>query len=438
MASRRRPPPRSGPAKPAAPGQASIESLEDPPERTVISEMPVFDDEAPTPVPEVSAPPTPRPPPTGAKLGAAPVPAAPEVRREATFVGLPVGLGAEPAEEPLGLPTGSTPEPPSTSRPPTDRGAVTRARAPSASPSRGRPSEVSVQPAPASPAASTGLSLPTPGAPSRSSGEGLRLPRPGAPATPASAPAPARGGEAPAVEAPSPRVALPLGFDAPDPAEAKPVAVPLYAEARPSGSGRWAGVAVAAAVLGVVALFAGGEEPSVDEAGGAEASQGPRARTQAAYTPPPRSIEAPTRPSSAVARARAAGRAAPRGASIARRRAAKPGWSPERLAALSGGASPPALGGEAQPRQTYGRPYLEDEGAPPQPPMLMIFTAPPGMTIELEGKLYGRTPLVRPVYGAVDKLRVRLRGAGYEPKSVVIEPGKDGQFRFNGVMTPVE
>ncbi|MCA9046120.1 MAG: PEGA domain-containing protein, partial [Planctomycetaceae bacterium] len=148
----------------------------------------------------------------------------------------------------------------------------------------------------------------------------------------------------------------------------------------------------------------------------------------------PRAPEAPTRPSSAVARAT---RTKKKGASIARRQGGAPVWTKDRVSALAApGAELPALGGEKKAPDDFRRSYLEDESAPAQP-MLMIFTVPPGMTIEVDGRPYGRTPMVRALYGNVERLDVRLSGAGYQTQEVSLRPEKDGFLRFNGVMTPV-
>lgn len=452
MASRRRPPPRPEPAP-------ALEAPSDAAERTVISQMPVFEDEAPTPVPEVVvAPPrpakpkapTPRPAPRralstaprpassrkvappapakprAARLGASAPPALAEPElpaaagapapREATFVGLPVGLGAPP--EPPAAPT-----PP----PPAPRAQVSV----SAAPQDARGPQISVRPAGFSAGARAPSPIPEPAG-------GLRLPVPGA--APAAPPVEPR---APSASAPAPRAALPLGFD--DGGDAAPKEkrfdLPELEPERPAGRGT--GLLIAAGLCASLVVgafvFAGGDDasaPALGEAGSAEVALARTPRTAARLTPTP-SQAPPLQPSSAVQRAR---RTKKKGASIARRRNRPPTWSSERVAALAApGAEVPKMGGEQKPpREDFGRSYLQQAKDGPQQPMLYLFTVPPGMTIEVDGKLYGRTPLVRPLYGDVSRLDVRLSGPGYNTNTVSLRPEKDGSIRFNGVMSPVQ
>ncbi len=113
-------------------------------------------------------------------------------------------------------------------------------------------------------------------------------------------------------------------------------------------------------------------------------------------------------------------------------------WSSARIAALQApDAQTPEFGGAARKEVDHRRSYLKDEQTPGVP-MLMIFTHPPGMTIEVAGKLFGRTPLIRPLYGDVPSLDVKLTGLGFKEKRFTLRPDKERNLRFNGVMEPQE
>lgn len=438
MAARRRPPP-GGPQAEGTPDSRPVsplppmESLAGPAERTVLSELPVFEDEAPTPVPEAPkgpAPVVPRaPPPRGTitrsgtavpqarptsaprstparPAGAAPVPQGfegPPARREATFVGLPVGLGgAEPAA------------PPASAAPP----------APAAPP-----------PAPAAPPpmaeARRRLTLPTPGAPSApeaqspevpSPAPGLKLPIGGPPAAP------------PPAEPPPARRQGALTFQ-PDPSESPKPRPPLTMVVGPEAGGgatRWlAGAALAVVALVAVVFYAGsGDKPatrgSAAPAPGAVVAQAPTSVARPALPAPE-----PGAPPVSSALARAEQHEAP---PIARKQNRRPMWPPERVEALKDPDSRPEFGGEFHPPVDYHRPYLEDE-VPSTPPLLTVFTHPPGMTVKVDGQLRGRTPYVLPLTGDEKRIEVELSGAGFITQRTSLTPDKeDGAFRWNTVM----
>jgi hypothetical protein len=272
MAARRRPPP--GPPEPSAPGVKPGPALEGPgdaAERTVISQMPVFEDEAPTPVPEVVVAPPPRsvtlppalqrpsppprqgtaPPPRGTvtrsgpgprpESRARPAPPVPEgfeepelpgdgrrpapPRKEATFVGLPVGLGAGPSPQ--------APSPPerASSRPAVPARGTLDLPGDPAVPLRGAPSAGSPEPAGARrpglervAAASPEPAAPHRGAPSAGSPEPAGPRRPGLERVAASSPEPAAPRSA-APLAPAPRLTLPVP-GAPPPAGSPPAPLP--------------------------------------------------------------------------------------------------------------------------------------------------------------------------------------------------------------------
>lgn len=406
-----------------------MESLAGPAERTALSEMPVFEDEAPTPVPEAPKAPAPvvprAPPPRGTitrsgtavpqarptsdprSAPARPVGAAvpqgfegPPARREATFVGLPVGLGAEPAAPPV--PAASAPAAPAPAAPPPVAEARRR------------------------------LTLPTPGAPSApearppevpSPAPGLKLPIGGAPAAPP-----------PPVEAAPARRQGALTFQ-PDPSESPRSRPPLTMVAGPEAGGgatRW----LAGAALGVVALVAvvfytgSGDKPaaqgSAAPAPGAVVAEAPKSVARPALPTPE-----PGAPPVSSALARAEKHEAP---PIAREQNRRPMWPPERVEALKDPNSRPEFGGEFHPPVDYHRPYLEDE-VPSTPPLLTVFTHPPGMTVKVDGQLRGRTPYVLPLTGEEKRMEVELSGAGFITQRTSLTPDKeDGAFRWNTVM----
>lgn len=392
----------------------------------MLTQMPDFDDEAPTPLPQIVVSPparavsraparatsrptnTPAPAPFQSRpvsparpLGAAPIPEAdtdpgsraPVVRREATFIGLPVGLGAP---DPSPTPRAPSPAP----------------RAPS--------------PVPLSLPLARPPSAPTPAAVSAP----LRLANPLGSASPPAARALSPAGPVATPSRPRP----PLSFDAPDPAP-KPDLQFIAPAPVSGGLSPWVGLGAAAVVVTVLGLFAwSGDEPEQSQAHHPQhAARGVAGKTEA---PAPIHVaDAPTQPSSAVARAKAS---KSRGATIARRQGSTPMWSKARVAALQESAStPPEFGGTLRQPVDYHRKYLENDTSPTVP-MLMIFTHPPGMTIEVSGKLYGRTPLIKAMYGEVPRLDVTLSGAGFKTKKMTLSADKEGNLRFNGVMQPID
>lgn len=433
MASRRRPPasrPSEPPAKQEAPQDAA--------ERTVITQIPVFEDEMPTPVPRVQTPPPRAPSPRGqvtrsrpdaqrrglnvtparprppSKLGAA-VPVATRkpaegnansMPREATFIGLPVGLGAGPAPKPKA----SLPLPPAPKLSPQ------RSASP-AVPSRG----------PAVPPLSLGRPAAVPGTPS----PGLRLPKPGGMGSPVPAPAVGAAPEPPSL---SGALSQPAGL----PLSAGNAGLPRPTSSVDDNSASsqrmmLAAGAVVALTIGVFVYAASDSEP--EPAPGA-----PVVISRTTVTPTANTnnvgrttvAAGQTQPSSAVQRARRSKR---KGASIARRRGGHPVWGKSRLAALSKpGADVPEFGGAVRKEFDYHRSYLKDDDGPGVP-MLMIFTQPPGMTIEVAGQLYGRTPLLKPLYTPVSSLDIRLTGAGFQDQRQTVRAAKDGSIRLNAIMT---
>ncbi|MCA9554283.1 MAG: PEGA domain-containing protein, partial [Myxococcales bacterium] len=119
---------------------------------------------------------------------------------------------------------------------------------------------------------------------------------------------------------------------------------------------------------------------------------------------------------------------------IAREQNRRPMWPPERVEALKDPNSRPEFGGEFHPPVDYHRPYLEDE-VPSTPPLLTVFTHPPGMTVKVDGQLRGRTPYVLPLTGEEKRMEVELSGAGFITQRTSLTPDKeDGAFRWNTVM----
>ncbi len=442
MASRRRPPA----SRPSAP-PAQEEVPQDAAERTVISQMPVFEDELPTPVPQVQAPPAPArpvrapstqkrapaasrgqaPAPRGAvtrsrsgagqpgltvtpaqprsrsKLGAAVPkvdvetgPNAPAIPREATFVGLPVGLGAPPPK-PAVAPQPAVPQSAVPPRPAVTSGPKVPAL------KLERPASAPPDPAP----------------------QGLRLPKPGGATAP----------REPAASSDSGGLSQPAGLPLSAGNGGLPVPV-LTPSAETGRAGRWmmpaAGVTVAL-ILGVF-VFSASEPKPADRPLQVVSVQRTTVVAPTANNLGRVTTQGQSQPSSAVQRAK---RSKKKGASIARRKGGQPVWGKARLAALSQpGAEVPEFGGVIRKEINYHREYLEkDDG--PGVPLLMIFTQPPGMTIEVSGKLYGRTPMLRPLYTPVSGLDIRLTGAGFKPQRQTVRAAKDGSIRLNVVMTSI-
>jgi hypothetical protein len=68
-------------------------------------------------------------------------------------------------------------------------------------------------------------------------------------------------------------------------------------------------------------------------------------------------------------------------------------------------------------------------------PMLSVVSTPPGAWVEIDGVIYGQTPLILPSPRAFS-LRVKLRLDEHRPVDRVLEPGPAGHFNLNVQLDP--
>lgn len=70
-------------------------------------------------------------------------------------------------------------------------------------------------------------------------------------------------------------------------------------------------------------------------------------------------------------------------------------------------------------------------------PMLMVFSKPPGMSVDVDGKLLGMTPLLRPLAKDTKRVKLRVYGAGYREWSETVSPNEIEQFKVGVTMEPI-
>ncbi len=110
------------------------------------------------------------------------------------------------------------------------------------------------------------------------------------------------------------------------------------------------------------------------------------------------------------------------------RRTPQPMWSKERIQSL--GEQMPPFPFEVKTDQD---PHYDTPPGPKQP-MITVYSYPPGMTVELDGQVAGRTPFIRPVVRPVDRVRIKLRAPGFESQEHVLTPNADGHFQLGAKM----
>ncbi len=67
-------------------------------------------------------------------------------------------------------------------------------------------------------------------------------------------------------------------------------------------------------------------------------------------------------------------------------------------------------------------------------PMLMVFSQPSGMSVDVEGKLMGMTPLIRAMPKDTKRVKVRLYGAGFKEWEQTVSANQIEQFRVGVTM----
>jgi len=74
----------------------------------------------------------------------------------------------------------------------------------------------------------------------------------------------------------------------------------------------------------------------------------------------------------------------------------------------------------------------DSENVPPPPkavlPMMSILSEPLGALVEINGKVYGKTPLIRQSPQSKGALKLRLRFKHYETLNTTVWPNKDGHY----------
>ena len=75
---------------------------------------------------------------------------------------------------------------------------------------------------------------------------------------------------------------------------------------------------------------------------------------------------------------------------------------------------------------------IDSENVPPPPktvlPMMSILSEPLGALVEINGKVYGKTPLIRQSPQSKGALKLRLRFKHYETLNTSVWPNKDGHY----------
>jgi hypothetical protein len=66
--------------------------------------------------------------------------------------------------------------------------------------------------------------------------------------------------------------------------------------------------------------------------------------------------------------------------------------------------------------------------------MLMVFSKPAGMSVDVDGKLLGMTPLIRPLPKDTKRVKVRLYGAGFREWEQTVSANELEQFKVGVTM----
>jgi hypothetical protein len=97
----------------------------------------------------------------------------------------------------------------------------------------------------------------------------------------------------------------------------------------------------------------------------------------------------------------------------------------------------PRYGFERMGPTKFKRPYETSDNPPKdqQPaPMLMVFTKPPGVAVEVDGTLVGASPVLRAVDPDKKQLVVRLYGGAYKPQTITVQKNEEGNFQVGATM----
>jgi hypothetical protein len=70
-------------------------------------------------------------------------------------------------------------------------------------------------------------------------------------------------------------------------------------------------------------------------------------------------------------------------------------------------------------------------------PMLMAFSKPAGMAVDVDGTLVGMTPLIRPLPKDTKRVKVRLYGAGFKDWEQTVSANQIEQFKVGVTMQPI-
>lgn len=76
----------------------------------------------------------------------------------------------------------------------------------------------------------------------------------------------------------------------------------------------------------------------------------------------------------------------------------------------------------------------ETETAPKSPPLLMIFTEPRGVAVDVDGTLMGVTPFIRAVADDKKAFQLRLWGGAYKDQNITVKKDEDGNFKVGVTM----
>jgi hypothetical protein len=85
----------------------------------------------------------------------------------------------------------------------------------------------------------------------------------------------------------------------------------------------------------------------------------------------------------------------------------------------------------------FKRPYETSDNPPKdqQPaPMLMVFTKPPGVAVEVDGTLVGVSPVLRAIDPDKKQLVVRLSGGAYKTQTFTVQKNEEGNFQLGATM----
>ncbi|MCK6552200.1 hypothetical protein L6R52_40595, partial [Myxococcota bacterium] len=97
--------------------------------------------------------------------------------------------------------------------------------------------------------------------------------------------------------------------------------------------------------------------------------------------------------------------------------------------------------GFEEPERPKKREYDTGDAPPPEfRPMLMVFTEPAGVAVDVDGVLVGVTPVLRPIAPNKQLVDVRLWGGAYKDQRFTLKKGADGNFQLGVTMElkPVE